>query len=728
MRVQPDLRNPTSRSAVARSGAGGGLARLVCLLALGLLGLAPLAQAQDDLPSRVGRLADVGGQVFVSPEDRTSDWTPIGINYTVTTGDNLWAGNDARAEVDFGAGRFRLAADTNVHISRLDDTTIALFVAQGRLILRLRFLEPGDVARIDTPNTQVVVTRPGLYRVEVAPDRQSTTLIVREGEANLQLANTVQQVLPGQTAYAGGSDPAYAEVRSGIGTDGFDVYSANRERRYDRNRSANHVSRQMVGAADLDEYGNWQTYPEYGAVWFPTAVAADWAPYRYGSWASVGGWGWTWVDAAPWGYAPFHYGRWAYIGGRWGWCPGGYVARPYWAPAMVGWVGGGGWTVSVNVGAPVYGWVPLGWGEPYVPWWRGCGSRCWTQYNRPYAVNVAERPNAPPTRYINWTAPGGVTAVAGANLVAHKPVAVNRINVPASNIAQIPVIAGPTLAKPALAQIQGVRAGAAGTPAPASTFYPATKPRLTAPVSAPVGAGTPATSVGPAPVAKPAVAAPGAPVSAVPAPAAAKPAVTAPGFAGAPASAAPGAAVGKPAVTAAPASVVPPGRGDAPASAAPRGFAQKPGSGAPSSDAPIATPAPRQPAPAMSAAPASSPPQRAGAPVVNAPAYQPPPAPASSQFATPARQQPAASEQPSRPQPATSAPPPPRAQPAMNAPPASAQRAALPPAVTPAPRVAPAPVPMQGPAAAAQPPPPKPPPQNAEQRGGKQPKPSEKDK
>ncbi len=46
----------------------------------------------------------------------------------------------------------------------------------------------------------------------------------------------------------------------------------------------------------------------------------------------VGGWGFTWVDAAPWGYAPFHYGRWAYVSGRWGWCPGAFVARPLGRP------------------------------------------------------------------------------------------------------------------------------------------------------------------------------------------------------------------------------------------------------------------------------------------------------------------------------------------------------------------------------------------------------------
>ena len=87
-------------------------------------------------------------------------------------------------------------------------------------------------------------------------------------------------------------------------------------------------------------------------------------------WVWVRPWGWTWVDEAPWGFAPFHYGRWVHWGGRWGWWPGAYVARPVFAPALVAWVGSSNWGVSVNVGGPAIGWVPLAPREVYVPWYR----------------------------------------------------------------------------------------------------------------------------------------------------------------------------------------------------------------------------------------------------------------------------------------------------------------------------------------------------------------------
>ncbi len=123
----------------------------------------------------------------------------------------------------------------------------------------------------------------------------------------------------------------------------------------------------MIGYADLDDNGTWTEDRDYGMVWAPTHVAADWAPYRYGHWAFVPPWGWTWVDDAPWGFAPFHYGRWAYSGRRWVWAPGRIVARPVYAPALVAWVGGNGWQVSLSLGGGGVAWFPLGPREVYVP-------------------------------------------------------------------------------------------------------------------------------------------------------------------------------------------------------------------------------------------------------------------------------------------------------------------------------------------------------------------------
>ncbi|MHB8494010.1 MAG: DUF6600 domain-containing protein [Casimicrobiaceae bacterium] len=457
-----------------RPGAARPALRTMLALCWALAMFAPALRAADQPPAVVGRIASTQGSLFHAPDARGDQWTGIGLNYPVAGGDNLWVDGDGHAEVDYGAGQFRIAGDTNLHVSRLDEGQLALFLAAGSLIVRVRVLEPGDAARVDTPLAQIDLARPGLYRIDVSPDRSRTTVVVREGEATIAAPAAVQQVLPGQTAtlLAGESQ---ADIGDGAGIDSFDAWSADRDRYYDRRGQDAYVSRQMVGQVDLDDYGSWRSYPDYGPVWFPTAVAADWAPYRYGMWTSLPGWGYTWVDATPWGYAPFHYGRWAFIGGRWGWCPGTYVARPTWAPAMVAWYGGGAWGYSATYEGPVWGWVPLGWGEPFMPWWRGCGSRCWSRYNHPYHVNLAERPRAPPTHYANWSVPGGLTAVPGAALASGQPVAINRIAI-GSGAAFTPslVASAPTIA-PLPVTSAALRPGNP-VPAPASTLLIRRKP------------------------------------------------------------------------------------------------------------------------------------------------------------------------------------------------------------------------------------------------------------
>ena len=458
------IRDKAARSARIDPRLGAALVLLALVLACAIG--ASRAHADDELPGRVGRIADVQGPLYHAPPESADEWSEIGINDPVAQGDNLWVARDGRAEIDYGGGEIRLAGDTNVHVSRLDERQLSLYVAAGRVIVRVRVLEAEDEVRLDTPTTQITLTRPGLYRLDVVPDIEQTTLVVREGEAQVATATATERVLPGQTAVLTGTTDVMADIFNGGGIDGFDAWSAARDRVYERPRENAYVSRQMVGEADLYTYGRWQTYGEYGAVWFPT-VDPEWAPYRFGHWTWLPGWGYTWVDDAPWGYAPFHYGRWVYVAGRWGWCPGAYVARPLWAPALVAWYGGAGWSHSVSFGAPLFGWVPLGWREPFVPWWRGCGSGCWSRYNRPYAVSGAERRAAPPTHFANWTVPGGITAVPGAALTGGKPVAVNRVPIGAGASYAPSLVVAPPAVKPAPFKPGAVRPGGS-VPAPAS--------------------------------------------------------------------------------------------------------------------------------------------------------------------------------------------------------------------------------------------------------------------
>ncbi len=140
-------------------------------------------------------------------------------------------------------------------------------------------------------------------------------------------------------------------------------------RRSRRAQSTRYVSAETTGYDALDRYGRWDTLPDSEAVWFPTSVPDDWAPYRFGHWDSIEPWGWTWIDDQPWGFAPFHYGRWINVDGHWGWVPGDVVPHPVYAPALVAFVDAPDDSGDGPDGGPDVGWFPLGPGDDYAPWY-----------------------------------------------------------------------------------------------------------------------------------------------------------------------------------------------------------------------------------------------------------------------------------------------------------------------------------------------------------------------
>ena len=106
-------------------------------------------------------------------------------------------------------------------------------------------------------------------------------------------------------------------------------------------------------------------------MWIPTHVASDWAPYRYGRWAWVEPYGWTWIDDAPWGFAPFHYGRWAYVRNRWVWAPGVFAAAPCTRRHSSSFVGGSNFRGgSCDGDRGDVAWFPLAPREIYRPAYR----------------------------------------------------------------------------------------------------------------------------------------------------------------------------------------------------------------------------------------------------------------------------------------------------------------------------------------------------------------------
>jgi hypothetical protein len=427
--------------------------------------------AWADPPGRVARLGYATGQVSFLPAGAT-DWVQADLNRPLWTGDQLFTGPDARAELQMGNAVLRLAPGASVAVTAFDDKTEQLQVTQGSANLSVRSMDSDDAIELDTPNLAFAIRQTGDYRVDV--DASTTTVGVYRGEAEAFGTQNAYTINAGNRVRFSGTDLGdYQAVALGR-ADTFDTWVGERTAKYEQSASARYVAPDVIGYQDLDSYGAWQQVPTYGNVWVPTSVAPDWAPYRFGHWVWLDPWGWTWVDDAPWGFTPFHYGRWAFVDSRWCWVPGPRTARAVYAPALVGFVGAPnlGVSVAVGVGAGV-AWFPLGPGEVYRPAY--AASRDYftrvnvtnTVVNVTQVTNIYNNPARSDIRYANIERPNAVTAVPTQAFVDARPVQRAAVKVDTRALQNAPVLAAPARVAPERASIIGSAPPAQARPAPA---------------------------------------------------------------------------------------------------------------------------------------------------------------------------------------------------------------------------------------------------------------------
>ena len=397
-----------------------------------------VCSAWAQAPSRVARLSDFAGDVQLANE--RDGWHSISRNFPITAGDNVFVSGGGRAELDVGSTQAWIAGGSTVYFDQFDDQHIAARLNEGAMVVRIRSFDAGDSMRVTTPYGEIAFTQPGFYVVNVVGqnsyEAQSAppSLKVRRGEAEFFAVNRAPVLVrPGQLLTLDRSELLDSRAFRTQSLSAFEAWATSRDGRIGRyeQRNAGVVNPLMIGARDLADYGSWADSYEYGQVWYPTSVAADWAPYRYGRWSWVQPWGWTWVDDAAWGFAPFHYGRWVRVGNRWAWSPGQSVARPIYAPALVTFFGGDQW--SYGSAGPTFSWVPLGWNEPYAPWYTYTPTY-WREVNRPH-IRHDTRPDSRfdrgsdepwrPQHFTHASVRGAITAVASTAFISGRPVAQN---------------------------------------------------------------------------------------------------------------------------------------------------------------------------------------------------------------------------------------------------------------------------------------------------------------
>ena len=311
-------------------------------------GSARAGTVPGELPALVGRVSALQGDVRWLDRD-SGGWVTATAaqplrNWPVAGGDRLRTGADARADLRIGSLTVRLGADAELWLQRLDERAVVLHLAAGTLALRLPAVD-GDAfgpVELSTREGRWLPQRPGSYRLDRQPDATQAT--AWQGEWRFEGRDSQLLVPAGRRADLWLDGPASATsgrtrfAWATIERDDFADWVARDERLDDAPVTARYVPPGMTGWQDLDRHGDWVSDPELGNLWQPRQLAPGWAPFQDGRWAWVQPWGWTWIDAAPWGFAPFHYGSWLVIAGRWSWSPGPRHYRPRYAPALSVWL------------------------------------------------------------------------------------------------------------------------------------------------------------------------------------------------------------------------------------------------------------------------------------------------------------------------------------------------------------------------------------------------------
>jgi hypothetical protein len=293
------------------------------LAALALIAAVPAAAQQEprqqEPPARVGRVSFIQGTLAFHVQGEAA-WSAAAVNFPVAAGSAFWSDPKSRAELRIGTQTVDMAGNTDVEVTKLDKQATQLALPQGRIGVRLRQLGEGESAGIDIPRGGVWLLEPGRYDIDAGTADRPARVAVYEGSARFAAGTVEVAVKAGEVAVLSGAEPVVANIERAA-PDEFAQWCSSRDYDLQRLAAPYRVSPRMTGFEELDEYGAWREVADYGEVWFPRSQAADWAPYRDGSWLWEEPWGWNWVGAEPWGFAPYHYGRWAYIDNAWGWAP-----------------------------------------------------------------------------------------------------------------------------------------------------------------------------------------------------------------------------------------------------------------------------------------------------------------------------------------------------------------------------------------------------------------------
>jgi hypothetical protein len=287
------------------------------------------ASAAAGSQARIARVSYVEGEVVL---DSGHGYESVTMNVPITEHNWLQTRSNGWAEIQFEDGSMiRLAPETAIAFNELGrassgGTTTTIDLDQGEAEFKI-FKHDGSDFQITIKNKTIALGHSGFFRV-TSTNNDPMEIAVWKGDVSLHDPESGDDIAvnKNETFVLNPADVAEYALNKGTEADELDEWSKQRDDSLRAYAAANHYTQSpyQYGASDLNYYGQYTDDPEYGSVWQPNGVGADWDPFSNGYYADSGI-GPTWVSSYPWGWMPYRYGRWVFINARgWFWQPGGW--------------------------------------------------------------------------------------------------------------------------------------------------------------------------------------------------------------------------------------------------------------------------------------------------------------------------------------------------------------------------------------------------------------------
>ena len=231
---------------------------------------------EDEVPEitdRVARISSIDGDVQIRRKD-SEEWENAVLNLPVVEGDVVSAGKASRFEIQLNSNNYvRFSENSIITLTTLQDTGIALSLQQGSALIRLNEIDRDrEFFEIDAPKTTVALQQKGQYFIEAGTTTEEVRVAVyNDGEARVYSESSGFTLRSGRSArlFIGGANVGEWDIADASRFDlAFFEWSEERDnliaRRLQNAHYDKYYDRDIYGADELNDYGDWTYDRSYG--------------------------------------------------------------------------------------------------------------------------------------------------------------------------------------------------------------------------------------------------------------------------------------------------------------------------------------------------------------------------------------------------------------------------------------------------------------------------------